>query len=428
MKSGSRNVSLRISIACRIGRTPSMLSAARPVIRASRRRASVSAAAVSCGNLPMKSANSCALVLHVRRKLPQDRAKLFLQLEYSGSEEVRERFIDVSQPLHMRDEASALDAEHEPARRRRVPRCITRRCLQRIEGTVDLDRRQFFRRIASIRRLGANRQDKIRRATADNAIPTRRFELWNSFDAYSSSFMPAAGTIAPGPKIPPSFQFLMSQKHVNLLREIFQDPVNTKLSFREVESLLKHLGAQMESVAGARMRVKLNEAEGVLHRPHHGGNTMDRHSVQSLRDLLDARRRDSGAIRGAAAPIDHRCRGERSILTIACMTTCSRLRCASIRRSPNCARPRATIRDARHADLARAGAVTGVAGQTDRRAAHDRDRRIHRLQRVGGRARFTRRRPRARLRRQRRVHAEWASRTGNARGSPTRSTWCSSRL
>ena len=57
----------------------------------------------------------------------------------------------------------------------------------------------------------------------------------------------------------------MSQKHVNLLRAIFQDPVNTKLSFREVESLLKHLGAQMESVAGARMRVKLNNAEGVLH-------------------------------------------------------------------------------------------------------------------------------------------------------------------
>ncbi|MBA2411487.1 MAG: type II toxin-antitoxin system HicA family toxin [Pseudomonadota bacterium] len=91
----------------------------------------------------------------------------------------------------------------------------------------------------------------------------------------------------------------MSQKHVNLLRDIFQDPVNTKLSFREVESLLKHLGAQMESVAGARMRVKLNEAEGVLHRPHHGGNTMDRHSVQSLRDLLT---------RGGATPAQYEAR------------------------------------------------------------------------------------------------------------------------
>jgi len=91
----------------------------------------------------------------------------------------------------------------------------------------------------------------------------------------------------------------MSQKHVNLLREIFQDPVNTKLQFREIESLLKHLGAKMESVAGARMRVKLNEAEGVLHRPHHGGNTMDRHSVQSLRDLLT---------RGASTPAEYEAR------------------------------------------------------------------------------------------------------------------------
>ena len=74
----------------------------------------------------------------------------------------------------------------------------------------------------------------------------------------------------------------MSQKHVNLLRAIFQDPVNTKLSFREVESLLKHLGAQMESVAGARMRV-VEQCGGCVAPPHHGGNTMDRHSVQSLR-------------------------------------------------------------------------------------------------------------------------------------------------
>jgi hypothetical protein len=27
-------------------------------------------------------------------------------------------------------------------------------------------------------------------------------------------------------------------------------------------------------------------AEGILHRPHHGGNTLDRNSVQHLRELL----------------------------------------------------------------------------------------------------------------------------------------------
>lgn len=78
----------------------------------------------------------------------------------------------------------------------------------------------------------------------------------------------------------------MSQKHVHLLREIFHDPVNTNIHWREIESLLKHLGADVESLSGARIRVKLGTAEGILHRPHHGGNTLDRNSVQHLRELL----------------------------------------------------------------------------------------------------------------------------------------------
>lgn len=78
----------------------------------------------------------------------------------------------------------------------------------------------------------------------------------------------------------------MSKKHENLLLEIFSDPVRTNLSWREIEALLRHLGATSESLAGARIRVKLNNAEGILHRPHHGSNTLDRNSVQYLRELL----------------------------------------------------------------------------------------------------------------------------------------------
>ena len=59
----------------------------------------------------------------------------------------------------------------------------------------------------------------------------------------------------------------------------------------------------------------------------------------------------------------------------------------------------------RDADLARAGPVHGAPRPADRRAPRDRDRRLHRLQRADGRARAARRRPAARLRRQRRVHA-----------------------
>ena len=60
----------------------------------------------------------------------------------------------------------------------------------------------------------------------------------------------------------------MSRKHENLLRAIFQDPVGGNIQWREVESLLHHLGATTEPLAKARLRVKLNGVEGTLHRPH----------------------------------------------------------------------------------------------------------------------------------------------------------------
>lgn len=77
----------------------------------------------------------------------------------------------------------------------------------------------------------------------------------------------------------------MSHKHVNLLRAIFQDPVSGNLHWREVESLLIHLGAEIESLSGARVRVVLNGAEGVLHRPHHS-NVLDRSAIKHLREYL----------------------------------------------------------------------------------------------------------------------------------------------
>ena len=77
----------------------------------------------------------------------------------------------------------------------------------------------------------------------------------------------------------------MSHKHDNLIRAIFHDPISGNLQWREVESLLRHLGAAIESLSGTRIRVKLNGAEGILHRPH-GGNSLGRQDIQHLRDYL----------------------------------------------------------------------------------------------------------------------------------------------
>ena len=77
----------------------------------------------------------------------------------------------------------------------------------------------------------------------------------------------------------------MSHKHENLIRMIFHDPVSANIHWREIESLLHHLGAEMESLSGARIRVKLNHHEGILHRPHHG-NTLGRQDVLNVRGYL----------------------------------------------------------------------------------------------------------------------------------------------
>jgi hypothetical protein len=80
----------------------------------------------------------------------------------------------------------------------------------------------------------------------------------------------------------------MSHKHDNLIRAIFHDPISGNLQWREVESLLRHLGSTVESMSGTRVRVKLNGHEGVLHRPH-GGNTLGRQGCPARANISPTR-------------------------------------------------------------------------------------------------------------------------------------------
>ncbi len=77
----------------------------------------------------------------------------------------------------------------------------------------------------------------------------------------------------------------MSHKHERLIRSIFHDPISGNIHWREVESLLHHLGATVEPLSGARIRVLLNGIEGILHHPHHR-NVLDRQHVRHLREYL----------------------------------------------------------------------------------------------------------------------------------------------
>lgn len=77
----------------------------------------------------------------------------------------------------------------------------------------------------------------------------------------------------------------MSHRHGNLIRTIFHDPIPASIHWREIESLLNHIGAEVEPLSGGRIRVRLNRAEGILHRPHHG-STLDKNAVRALRGYL----------------------------------------------------------------------------------------------------------------------------------------------
>jgi hypothetical protein len=77
----------------------------------------------------------------------------------------------------------------------------------------------------------------------------------------------------------------MSHKHEQLIRAIFREPFSGNIHWREVESLLHHLGATVEPLSGARFRVRLHGVEGILHRPHHS-NVLDRQGVRHVRAYL----------------------------------------------------------------------------------------------------------------------------------------------
>ncbi|MFZ2452265.1 MAG: hypothetical protein CTY16_02445 [Methylobacter sp.] len=74
-------------------------------------------------------------------------------------------------------------------------------------------------------------------------------------------------------------------RHSNLLSAIFHDPISGNIHWRDVESLLHHLGASVETGHGARFRVVLNNVEGFLHHPHHGG-VFSKPEVKHIRDYL----------------------------------------------------------------------------------------------------------------------------------------------
>lgn len=78
----------------------------------------------------------------------------------------------------------------------------------------------------------------------------------------------------------------MNKRHRRTLDAIFARPTSGTIKWRDVESLLKTLGAILSERAGSRVAVLLNDHVAVFHRPHPNPN-MDKGAVRDLRRFLE---------------------------------------------------------------------------------------------------------------------------------------------
>ena len=77
----------------------------------------------------------------------------------------------------------------------------------------------------------------------------------------------------------------MKSKHKETLKQIFKVPVQSGIIWKDIESMLKALGADVSEGRGSRVRIALNDVRAVFHRPHPKKET-DKGAVVSMRRFL----------------------------------------------------------------------------------------------------------------------------------------------
>lgn len=77
----------------------------------------------------------------------------------------------------------------------------------------------------------------------------------------------------------------MNNKHKKTLKSVFQNPVQSSIPWRDIESLLIGLGAIVEEAEGSRVTIELKGSVAVFHRPHPRKET-DKGAVKSIRRFL----------------------------------------------------------------------------------------------------------------------------------------------
>ena len=79
----------------------------------------------------------------------------------------------------------------------------------------------------------------------------------------------------------------MNKRHQRTLNSIFAQTISGNIKWRNVEALLKNLGATLSERAGSRVAVSLEGRVAYFHRPHPSPN-MDKGAVRDLRKFLQS--------------------------------------------------------------------------------------------------------------------------------------------
>ena len=77
----------------------------------------------------------------------------------------------------------------------------------------------------------------------------------------------------------------MNKRHERTLNAIFTQPISGNIKWRDVEALLKNLGAVLSERSGSRVSVFLRGRPAFFHRPHPSPD-MDKGAVRDLRKFL----------------------------------------------------------------------------------------------------------------------------------------------
>ncbi len=77
----------------------------------------------------------------------------------------------------------------------------------------------------------------------------------------------------------------MNTKQKKTFSDVFKDPVQSNIEWKDIENLFIALGAEISEGSGSRIRIKLHNERAVFHRPH-SENVTDKGAVKSVRKFL----------------------------------------------------------------------------------------------------------------------------------------------